>query len=141
MSRFIDSMSGIDLDWVVSQVEGFTNDTYLKDVYVRTDVLGRACLLQIPPYGERHYVNFSPTRDHAQGGAIIAREGISMSYDPGRPEGTWRASKGDAVTYGQDFLITAMRCHCIDKLCSRTIDLPPPFDFLDTTRPGHETET
>lgn len=138
MKVSIESMVGIDLDWVVSQVEGFTKGTYMREVFVKSDVLGNACLLQVPADHDRRYVRFNPGSNFDLGGRIVAREGICMWYDPARPAGKWKATVGNAVQYGDDFLITAMRCHCINKLGSLFVDLPPPFEYLHSEVTGHE---
>lgn len=141
MKVLIESMSGIDLDWAVSQVEGYAVGTYMREVYVITDVRRNACLLQVPGDHRRAYIQYNPSSNYEQGGPIIAREGISMDYDALRPEGKWKATVGNAVQYGNNFLITAMRCHCINKLGSLFVDLPPPFEYLHSKRIGRESAT
>lgn len=67
---------------------------------------------------------YSPFMDWAQGGPIIERENISISFDFSReyPEGGWSAEFIDEEEcemhqgYGPTPLIAAMRCYVASKL-------------------------
>ena len=102
----VSSLTNEQLDWLVSCLEGNT-----LDIYRWLDTRER-------------YKDFWYTSNWKQGGPIIEREGISLSYlyvtdDPFRWAATQKPTlkkvKPDSV-YGPTPLIAAMRCYVASRL-------------------------
>jgi len=89
-------LTGAALDWAVAKCEGLR--TYVEVVE-----------------------GFKPSTDWAQGGSIIEREELTLSYSPydhvfyGRTR-PWCAEKKGRMEYGPTPLIAAMRCYVASKL-------------------------
>lgn len=71
--------------------------------------------------------HYAPSTDWAQGGPILEREHISVTYHESYttlPGMYWRAYiQSTAPVYGPTILIAAMRCYCCSKL-GDIIDVP-----------------
>ena len=92
-------LQGPALDWAVAKCEvGEPVGSFLDNVVPHPD-----------------YNTFYPSADWSQGGPIIEREKIALSYDTGRFG--WVASfyDGDDV-FGGTPLTAAMRCYVVSKL-------------------------
>lgn len=94
-------LTGAALDWAVAQCEGLAQGQIAID-----GVLQKA---------------FAPSTNWAQGGPIIAREGINLDNYAKNPQ--WSAwipvperDSGEAQAYGLTPLIAAMRCYVVAHL-------------------------
>ena len=86
-----DELTGADLDWAVQQCEG-----------QRTDI-------DFAWWWE----DYSPSTNWAQGGAIIEREGLTITHQ----QNQWAAQTDDDLfAFGPTPLIAAMRCYVASKL-------------------------
>lgn len=96
----------IQLDWLVAKCEG--------------DDLA-ALNIQYPQHAQ-HYPKISPSTDWAQGGPIIDREKIAVSYEPSQlydDSCRWKAlgsMSDNDHQYGPTPLIAAMRCYVASKM-------------------------
>ena len=98
-------LSGVALDWAVAKCEVKEPvGSFLDGVVVHPD-----------------YNNFHPSRNWAQGGEIIEREGINLDNYAKNPQ--WSAwapapeqAAGEAQAYGTTPLEAAMRCYVASKL-------------------------
>ena len=106
-------LSDVALDWAVASAQGllafgWENDMGLLDITLST--------------GEHEY--FNPSLDWAQGGPIIERERIELTYY-GDAQG-WAVYAGRIVQsagIGHTPLIAAMRCYVASKLGDE-VDVP-----------------
>ena len=91
-------LTGAALDWAAAKCEGVALDpNLLKDGYAVK-------------------FRFEPSTDWAQGGPIIAREGIDVEHYE-LPEKGWMAGIiNKAQEHGPTPLIAAMRCYVTSKL-------------------------
>lgn len=89
---------GPTLDWAVAKCEGAQQDT---------------------PFWKYHDYEFKPSTNWAQGGPIIEREKIAISYHP-NPSNPgwlpWAASFAVHTCRAETPLIAAMSCFCVGKL-------------------------
>lgn len=113
----VSELQGAALDWAVAKCEGgegFWYDT-IATHWIKIDGADRAL-------SKGWAQSFTPSTNWAQGGPIIEREKIALSYDTERFG--WVASfyDGDDV-FGGTPLIAAMRCYCCAKLGDE-IDIP-----------------
>jgi len=100
-------LTGYLLDWAVGKCEGLTIESDWWD-------WDRLCFV------DEFNVDFEPTDNWMQGGAIIEREMITVEcfYE----ESTWHAwtpapeQPRDAHGYGETPLVAAMRCYVASKL-------------------------
>lgn len=92
-------LSGAALDWAVAKCEG-------RDVLVQ----GNIVLLWV---GKDSNIDYCPSENWEQGGAIIERERISL-LDQGGDR--WLAICGWKEVFGDTQLIAAMRCYVASKL-------------------------
>ena len=93
-------LTGAALDWAVAKCEGNDGKWHVSD---------------------KDVIDFTPSTDWAQGGAIIERERISIQ-DGGGDQ--WVADDAiNPLMYGETPLIAAMRCYCYAKLGDE-IDIP-----------------
>ena len=93
-------LTGAALDWAVAKCEGNKGKWYVSD---------------------KEVVDFTPSTDWAQGGAIIERERISIQ-DCGGDQ--WVADDAiNPLMYGHTPLIAAMRCYVAYKL-GYEVDIP-----------------
>jgi hypothetical protein len=97
-------LTGAALDWAVAKCEDPSWETN-----------------EFQLYREWHLENWKPSTDWAQGGPIIAREGIDVLSYADYPR--WQAftpapeqPSGQAVCNGPTPLIAAMRCYVASKL-------------------------
>jgi hypothetical protein len=92
-------LTGAALDWAVAKCAGVAVE-YIDDGITQ-------CLLTAP------YGRYAPSTDWSQGGPIIEREGITLTYQGER----WAAQTADDLfAYGTTPLIAAMRCYVASKL-------------------------
>ena len=102
-------LTGAALDWVVAKCEGQT---------VRIDASIPSHLILVLPGEESmvddFYTGYSPSTNWAQGGPIIFRERIDITFMDGDEVEAWHVSGA----YGHDQLplIAAMRCYVASKL-------------------------
>lgn len=106
-------LTGAALDWAVAECALPAHDSHTNTLMVTV--------------GDDNGWRFNPSTDWAQGGAIIEREGISITA-AGFPwwecdEG-WYAHQGDSLyAHGSTPLIAAMRCYVASKLGAE-VDVP-----------------
>ena len=108
-------LQGHAFDWVVAKCEGYL-DADPPRVMVDFEYKSGYDPVRLNPMRDVYYKSeYSPSTDWAQGGPIIEREKIALSYDTGRFG--WVASfyDGDDV-FGGTPLIAAMRCFVASKL-------------------------
>jgi hypothetical protein len=105
-------LTGVALDWAVAKCEG--SDSVAARYYDEDDL--PMCRDEVP------HMEWKPSTNWAQGGAIIEREEISISreFSSGRIE--WAAwtpapfrDDAEAFGYGETPLIAAMRCYVASK--------------------------
>lgn len=113
-------LTGHALDWAVAKCEGATEEWRNGAPFL----WGGVACIRI----DGHDVNYRPSTDWAQGGAIIDREDIALSPMPDglcrayAADGTRWAPNGDEVfnwkhkQQGYHPLIAAMRCYVASKL-------------------------
>lgn len=118
-----DKLTGAALDWAVAKCEG-------KDI----SVIGSAVLLWV---GKDSNIDYEPSTNWAQGGAIIDREKISiLTNELARKTGDEHLLfiamidgpkmpdlKAKATGHGPTHLIAAMRCFVASKLGGE-VDVP-----------------
>ena len=87
-------------------------------------------------YVTEHGQDFEPSTDWSQGGPIIERERIELTFDRANETDTlWRSEMFDmegvsiAHEYGPTPLIAAMRCYVASKL-GDTIDIPEELNHV-----------
>jgi hypothetical protein len=96
-----DELDGIALDWAVAKCEGIEE----KNWYWNDD---RLC------FSDQWEIDFEPTINWVQGGAIIERERISLWCDG---TGDWEAKQyGKNEMWASTPLVAAMRCYVASKL-------------------------
>ena len=107
-------LTGAALDWAVAKCEG-------KDI----SVIGSAVLLWV---GKDSNIDYEPSTNWAQGGAIIEREGIDVLKNGA----IWTSLK-TATAYhwhirksGSTPLIATMRCYVTSKLGDE-VEIPDEF--------------
>ena len=94
-------LTGAALDWAVAKCEGNDGKWYVSD---------------------KDVVDFTPSTDWAQGGPIIERECINLTYRHPSFTGLWTAFNDEwdddknGVNCGDTPLIAAMRCYVASKL-------------------------
>jgi hypothetical protein len=98
-------LAGIQLDWAVAKAEGISL-TYNFPGYAYT------------PPGKRTLYKWTPTTNWKQGGPIIEREHMDLSYRYGGREdwSSWTDERQEEVYEGPTPLIAAMRCYVASKL-------------------------
>jgi hypothetical protein len=109
-------LAGAALNWAVAKCEGVPTTEFIA--------------LQKLPASDVFW-KYQYSTDWAQGGPIIEREGISVTYDVelSQAEGSeywatiYAVDSGDGRIYGPTPLIAAMRCYVASKL-GNTIDIP-----------------
>lgn len=106
-------LTGRALDWAVANCEGLTCFRYELTEDTLTIVLS-----------DGPYENFSPSREWAQGGAIIERECISLFNCYGDAE--WSASTEGYEYHATTPLEAAMRCYVASKLGDE-VEVPDEF--------------
>lgn len=114
-------LSGSALDWAVLKCESVRppNIGILKRTQIYT---GSSCGIFISPkITVSNGKWFKPTRDWAQGGLIIEREKLHISF----ADSLWSAcnQQGDYLKTGSTPLVAAMRCYVASRL-GDTIDMP-----------------
>ncbi len=125
------TLTGLALDYAVGLCEGFTPGTYMREMSLKKDVLGRISYIEAPV--GRTYVQWAPTK-LKQGDDIIDREEICTGPSA-VPEEGWAATFGSARltpagvrSYCGQTGITrreaAMRCYVASKLGDE-VDVPP----------------
>jgi hypothetical protein len=87
-------LTGAALDWAVAKCEGPRGNAYGNEV--------------------NDFIQYS--RDWAQGGPIIEREGIAVSPDTGLDWWVAHTKGGVYTDHGPTPLIAAMRCYVASKL-------------------------
>ena len=107
-------LTGAALDWAVAQAEGSVRLQYdSREGLIINNVLG--------------WIPYRPSVAWQQGGPIIEREGISLSWGPRLKEMEWEAecnaNEFHNKQYGQTPLIAAMRCYVASKL-GDDVDVP-----------------
>ena len=113
-------MAGPALNYLVAKCEGFEPDTYMNNIDIRFDVHGKCSCLLVPI--DRTYVQWNPSTDWAQGGPVIEREGISLSWVVSNylyVTGCWSAhipQTNGKLFYASTPLVAAMRCYVTSKL-------------------------
>lgn len=92
---------GAALDWAVAEAEGFFKNDMARITDGKVDVF--------------YFDGYTPSADWNQGGAIIAREGISVV---GVSDSVWDAHMSNVSFFesGRTPLIAAMRCYVASKL-------------------------
>ena len=108
-------LTGAELDWAVAMCEGYFDDdrAWIKEGRVEV----------------AYYTGYSPSTDWAQGGSIIERECINLTYRHPNFTGLWTAFNDEwdddknGVNCGDTPLIAAMRCYVASKLGGE-IELP-----------------
>jgi hypothetical protein len=104
-------LTGAALDWAVAKCE--PDDTLA--IYFDESTGEPLCHDDWPDNQE-----YKPSTDWAQGGAIIEREGLTLTHQAGQ----WAAqTDNDLFAYGPTPLIAAMRCYVASKL-GDTVDVP-----------------
>ena len=93
-----DELTGAALDWAVAKCEGNDGKWHVSD---------------------KDVIDFTPSTDWAQGGAIIERERITVAWNMTR----WVAWTGVIEHKGETPLIAAMRCYVSGELGSE-VDVP-----------------
>lgn len=120
-------LAGTALDWAVAKCEGFelTFEPDEKDFWInRTKDFQQ----YYPPFGYLKE-SFSPSTNWAQGGPIIERECINLTYRHPSFTGLWTAFNDEwdddknGVNCGDTPLIAAMRCYVAYKL-GYEVDIP-----------------
>lgn len=110
-------LTGHALDWAVAKCEGATEEWRSGAPFLWRGV---ACIRI-----DGHDVNYRPSTDWAQGGAIVERERISIEYKT--DTGWWVATRieGSSVSeeYGRTPLVAAMRCYVASKL-GNAVEIP-----------------
>jgi len=102
-------LTGAALDWAVAKCEGNTGNFGIDGYF--------------------------PSTNWSQGGPIIEREELTLSYSPydhvfyGRTR-PWCAEKKGRMEYGPTPLIAAMRCYVANKL-GDDVDLPKDLYALE----------
>jgi hypothetical protein len=106
-------LTGATLDWAVAKCEG-------QPVFWNEDDAALYCGDGVPNFmGMRGDQEYRPSADWAQGGPIIEREFINISYDD-----VWSAEDVEMETqWGDTPLIAAMRCYVASKLGDQ-VDIP-----------------
>jgi len=103
-------LTGAALDWAAAKCEGWDapickNPGWSVPVYVATN--------------DSKLFTYTPSTDWSQGGPIIEREGISITYDD-----VWTAEDVyGRAQWGDTPLIAAMRCFVASKL-GDTVNIP-----------------
>jgi hypothetical protein len=90
-----------------------------KKVYINPDIRRKGIWVIPQKNGGKNH--FHPSKSHAQGGALMERERISLIEEV---DGTWQASIGGRNSLDKPFfhengptqLIAAMRCYVASKL-------------------------
>lgn len=113
-------MIGAQLDWAVAKCEGFGTN-YGNQMDIRKDINGKVSCLLAPI--NREYVMWNPTRNWAQGGPIIEREGLYLRANDTNTKWACGAlsintrDKSPGPLYWADTpLVAAMRCYVASKL-------------------------
>jgi hypothetical protein len=104
-------LTGAALDWAVAKCEGLTlhKDAMLNGVVKRGWWVSG---MSIDPNTWHPLAMFNPSTNWSQGGPIIEREYINITYDD-----VWTAEDVDNETqWGNTPLIAAMRCYVASKL-------------------------
>ena len=110
-------LTGAALDWAVAKCEGGENtvDTWWIHIYGKDWTLRKKC--------QR---SWSPSTDWAQGGPIIERECITISFNRWNGETPWCSDAADlegSEHWATTPLIAAMRCYVASKFGDE-IDVP-----------------
>ena len=107
----VDQLTGAALDWAVAKCEGYT---CLHKTEGRMP--HEPQLVMWPPrkaYGLVDLWELGYSTDWAQGGAIIEREGLTITHQ----QNQWAAQTDDDLfAFGPTPLIAAMRCYIASKL-------------------------
>ena len=99
-------LSGVQLDWVVAQIER-------KEVKFECNLLFFSDKLQMLDYG----IVYHPSKDWEYGGPIIEREGFQVLHVQGGDNPVWKVESPRAIRqYGPTPLVAAMRCYVTSKL-------------------------
>ena len=113
----VSELTGAALDWAVAKCEGWVVGTNDDD------------LVSFVLEGSSDEMHFWPSTDWAQGGPIIEREKIGLSYDYENDE--WEACKWinpdkhmPLMNSGPTPLIAAMRCYVASKLGGDEVEVP-----------------
>lgn len=114
-------LSGSALDWAVLKCESvrLPNTEILKRTQIHT---GSSCGIFISPKSTVSNGKwFKPSRDWAQGGLIIEREKMHISF----ADSLWSActQQRDYLKTGSTFLTAAMRCY-VTSVLGDAIDVP-----------------
>ena len=118
-------LAGAALDWAVAKCEG------VRTVLARYEhTMTGVCVLdaELVEMGTDGPQELRYSRDWAQGGPIIEREGISTEFDKAGFKDSWVAYKlgvpyEDNPESGPTPLIAAMRCYVASKLGDE-VDIP-----------------
>jgi hypothetical protein len=116
----VSELTGAALDWAVAKAEGIELS---NGCYNRLLVDGRMSA------GQKMLTPYNPSTDWSQGGPIIEREKIGLSYDYENDE--WEACKWinpdkhmPLMNSGPTPLIAAMRCYVASKLGGDEVEVP-----------------
>lgn len=114
-------LTGIALDWAVAKAEGMEIDgpTVITGKFYRDDE------------GLEWVVEWEPTNNWSQGGPIIEREQMEISFNSNSNDPFWTAysrrpkTKNDhwPIECGPTLLIAAMRCYVASRLGDE-VDVP-----------------
>lgn len=84
-----------------------------KKVYINPDIRRKGIWVIPQKNGGKNH--FHPSKSWAQGGALIEREGISLTQFSDHPQ--WTAKHPQSICYdGPTPLIAAMRCYVASRL-------------------------
>ena len=100
----VSELTGAQLDWAVAKCKP-------EGMEFRLGYRGEPLLVDEHEFGNV----FVPSTDWAQGGLIIEREGICITYDPFVNRWAAIVSGGDSI-HADTPLIAAMRCYVASKL-------------------------
>lgn len=99
-------LTGAALDWAVAKCEG--HNVFIKRAPVQ---------VMYTPKGKRSWYIYTPSTNWAQGGPIIEREKIGLTYSDSIP--CWYATSQQGKRFlrlGETPLIAAMRCHVASNM-------------------------
>jgi hypothetical protein len=111
-------LRGAALDWAVAKCEGVAVEISRGGWWVFDS---HAFPKLSNDYNDSKWQVFYPSTDWAQGGPIIEREGINLTYE----NGDWyaKAPEGMHTYFSYEPLIAAMRCYVASKMGDE-VDVP-----------------